>query len=134
MYTETGNDFMDSLALAGSVLFIALFAALSGLGDALGFVHASKVWQDGRFVWSEAFKCVAAFQFGMLMYWLTLWRLTSHGVVAAETQTLFWFTATIIGVALLSGRILRWPAIDQCVAAGVLMGIGWLLYRGTREI
>ena len=40
----------------------------------------------------------------------------------------------IIGVALLSGRILRWPAIDKAVAVAVLTGIGWLLCRGGREI
>ena len=55
-----------------SIALIVLFTILSGLGDAEGFVHASRVWQDGRFVWSEALKCFAGFQFGMLMYWLTL--------------------------------------------------------------
>jgi len=119
-------------ALMGSMALILLFTALSGFGDAEGFIHAGKVWQDGRFVWSEAFKCIAGFQFGMLMYWLALWRLSSHGIVAVEIQTLFWFGATIIGVALLSGRILRWPVIDQSVAAAVLTGIGWLLCRGAR--
>jgi hypothetical protein len=121
-------------AMTGSLAFIALFTALSGLGDAEGFIHASKVWQDGRFVWIEALKCIAGFQFGMLMYWLALWKLSSHGVVAVEVQTLFWFAATIIGVALLSGRILRWPTIDKAVAVAVLTGVGWLLCRGGREI
>ena len=121
-------------AMTGSIAFIVMFTVLSGLGDAEGFIHASKVWQDGRFVWSEALKCFAGFQFGMLMYWLALWKLSSHGVVAVEVQTLFWFAATIIGVALLSGRILRWPAIDKAVAVTVLTGIGWLLCRGGREI
>ena len=121
-------------AMTGSIAFIVMFTVLSGLGDAEGFIHASKVWQDGRFVWIEALKCIAGFQFGMLMYWLALWKLSSHGVVAVEVQTLFWFAATIIGVALLSGRILRWPAIDKAVAVTVLTGIGWLLCRGGREI
>jgi hypothetical protein len=121
-------------AMTGSLAFIALFTALSGLGDAEGFIHASKVWQDGRFVWIEALKCIAGFQFGMLMYWLALWKLSHHGVVAVEIQTLFWFAATIIGVALLSGRFLRWPNIDKAVAVAVLTGIGWLLCRGGREV
>ncbi len=115
-----------------SIALIMLFTILSGLGDAEGFVHASKVWQDGRFVWSEALKCFAGFQFGMLMYWLALWKLSSHGVVAVEIQTLFWFAATIVGIAVLNGRILRWPGIDQVVAGCVLAGIGWLMCRGAR--
>ena len=66
----------------------------------------------------------------MVMYWLALWNLSGHGVVAVKIQTLFWFAATIVGVALLSGRILRWPAIDQAVAPAVLAGISWLVCRG----
>jgi hypothetical protein len=114
-----------------SVTLIAVFTALSGLGDAKGFIHASRVWQDGSFVSSEAWKSIAGFQFGMLMYWLALWKLAGHGVVAVEIQTLFWFVATIVGVALLSGRIASWPLIDQAVAVCILTGIGWLLYRGA---
>ncbi len=114
-------------------LLIALFTLLSGFGDAEGFIHASKVWQNGRFVWLEALKCIAGFQFGTLMYWLALWKLNGYGVVAVEIQTLFWFAATIIGIAVLSGRLVNWPVIDQAVAAGVLAGIGWLLYRGVQS-
>ena len=121
-------------ALMASVALIAVFTVLSGLGDAEGFIYASKVWQDGRFVWTEALKCIAGFQFGMLMYWLALRELSSNGIVAVEIQTAFWFAATIIGVALLNGRILRWPTIDKAVAVAVLTGIGWLLCRGGKEI
>ena len=131
-HVELGNR--RAAAMTGSIAFILLFTALSGLGDAEGFIHASKVWQDGRFVWTEAFKCLAGFQFGMLMYWLALWKLSNHGVVSVEVQTMFWFAATIIGVALLSGRFLRWPTVDKAVAVAVLSGIGWLLCRGGREI
>ena len=123
-----------ALVMTGTVLLIGMFTLLSALGDAEGFVHASKVWQDGRFVWSEAVKSALGFQFGVVMYWLALWKLTSIGIVQVELQTLFWFVATIVGVALISGRILRWPAIDQVVAVGVLVGVGWLLSRAGREI
>ena len=115
-----------------SIALIALFTTLSRYGDAEGFVHASRLWQGDRFVWMEALKCFAGFQFGMVMYWLALWKLSGHGVVAVEIQTLFWFAATIVGVAVLSGRILRWPVIDQAVAAAVLAGISWLVCRGVR--
>ena len=125
------NYLTDARQLVISVAFIALFTVLCGLGDAAGFIHASRVWQDGRFVWIEAFKCFAGFQFGMLMYWMALWKLSEAGVVAVEIQTLFWFAATIVGVAILSGRFLRWPAMDQAVALCILAGVGWLLYRST---
>jgi hypothetical protein len=112
-------------------MWVALFTALAGLGDAKGFIHASRIWQEGGFVWIEATKCIIAFQFGMLMYWLALWKLGSHGIVAVEIQTLFWFVATIVGVALLSGKVSGWPVVDQAVAVCILGGMGWLLYRGA---
>jgi hypothetical protein len=115
-----------------SVLLIALMTVLSGLGDALGFIHAGKVWQDGRIDWSHALKSAAGFQFGVVTYWFVLRLLAEHGIVAVEVQTLFWFGATILGIALLSGELLRWPAIDQFAAGSVLVGIGWLLYRTAR--
>jgi hypothetical protein len=119
------------VTIARSIALIAILTALSGLGDAQGFIHAGKVWQDGRFIWMEAIKCAAAFQFGTIMYWLALRSLNSHGIVAVEIQTLFWFGVTIVGVALFSGQYLRWPVIDQVAALGVLAGIGWLLFRAS---
>ncbi|MFL6547466.1 MAG: hypothetical protein ACJ8OJ_02165 [Povalibacter sp.] len=115
-----------------NIFLIALLTVLSGVGDAQGFIHAGKVWQNGQIDWSHALKSAAGFQFGVIAYWLVLRLLIQHGVVAVEVQTLFWFGATIIGIALLSGQALSWPAVDQLVACAVLLGIGWLLYRTAR--
>lgn len=111
------------------LLWVVVFTLLCGLGDALGFVHASRTWQDGRFAWTEAAKSALGFQFGVVMYWLALRELSAWGVVSAEAQTLVWFGATIIGVAALSGQLLRWHPADQAVGLLVLAGIGWLLFR-----
>ena len=116
----------------GTILLIATCTVLSGLGDAAGFIYASRVWSDGRFVWADAIRCMAGFQFGMLMYWCALWKLSAHGIVSAETQTMFWFVVTIVGVAALNGRVLSWPLVDQAVAVCLLIGISWLMYRGAR--
>ena len=128
--TENALQPLQSLNVQ-SVLLIVVFTLLSGIGDAAGFVCASRIWSEGRFTWVEALKCLAGFQFGMLMYWLALWKLSEHGIVSAEIQTLGWFVVTIIGVALLSGRIFSWAPLDQAVAGAVLMGVFWLMYRGA---
>ena len=128
--TEADIQFWSTINLK-SVLMIVAFTLLSGFGDAFGFICASRVWAEGRFVWVEALKCIAGFQFGMIMYWLALWKLSEHGIISVEIQTLFWFVITIVGVALLNGRVFAWPAIDQAVAGGVLMGVAWLMYRGA---
>ncbi|MBL8345985.1 MAG: hypothetical protein JNN03_11125 [Rubrivivax sp.] len=111
-------------------LLILLAATLAcGAADALGFVYAARVWQGGAFHGREALLSAACFQFGVAMYWVALRTLSAWGVVSTEAQTLVWFAATIIGVAILSGQFLRWQALDQSVALAVLLGIGWLLAR-----
>lgn len=111
--------------------FLILMAATlaCGAADALGFVHAARVWQGGSFHGREALLSAACFQFGVAMYWVALRTLSAWGVVSTEAQTLVWFAATIIGVAILSGQFLRWQALDQSVAIAVLVGIAWLLAR-----
>jgi hypothetical protein len=123
---------MSMLADTNTLTTIALLIALTamcGLGDSLGFIHSGRVWRAGEFQWPEALKAAAAFQFGEVMYWLVLRDLAKYGVACAESQTLFWFGTTIIGVALMSGQLMRWNAADQIVAVAVLIGIAWLLYR-----
>ena len=111
-------------------LLILLAATLAcGAADALGFVHAARVWRAGAFIWPEALISAACFQVGVAMYWVALRTLGDWGVVSTEAQTLVWFAATIIGVAIFSGQFLRWQALDQGVAVGVLIGMAWLLAR-----
>jgi hypothetical protein len=111
------------------ILLIIFFTLLSGFGDAQGFLHSSRIWQDGRPVWSEVAKSMSGFLFGITMFWLALRWLGQLGVASAEVQTLLWFGVTIVGVALLSGQFARWERLDQVVAVAVLAGIGWLLFR-----
>jgi hypothetical protein len=112
-----------------SLLTVVVLTLLCGLGDALGFVYAGRVWQGDRFVWAVALKSALGFQLGVTTYWLALRELTRLGVVAVEAQTLIWFAATIVGVAAFSGKALRWPPGDQAVALLVLAGVAWLLVR-----
>jgi len=115
-----------------AVFYIALFTLLSGLGDALGFVYAGKVWQGDTFHAMNALKSAAGFQFGVFMYWCAARHLNAHGVVDAEVQTLFWFAATIVGIALMSGQFLRWSTVDKGTAVAVLIGITCLMLRTAR--
>lgn len=112
-----------------SVALMVGFTLLSGVGDALGFIHAGKVWQDDQFVWREALWSALGFSAGVFMYWLALRHLTEFGVASTEVQTLFWFGITLVGVAVLSGQFVRWQAVDQAIGFAVLAGIGWLLVR-----
>ena len=116
----------DQLRLLGTVLAVTL---LAGVADAQGFIHAARIWQDGKLILGELWKSALGFFFGITMYWLSLRYMKGLGIVTPEIQTLIWFGVTIVGVAVVSGKVLRWPLIEQAVAAGVLLGIGWLLFR-----
>jgi peptidoglycan/LPS O-acetylase OafA/YrhL len=112
-----------------SIAWVIVLMLLCGLGDALGFIYAGKIWQEGHFTWTHALKSALGFQFGVLMYLLALRDLNHWGVVAAETQTLVCLAVTICAVAVMSGQLWKWHVSDQLVAACVLCGVGWLACR-----
>ena len=102
---------------------------ISGIGDSQGFIHAAKLWQNGRIVWNEFGKSALGFGVGISTYWLAVRYLSEFGVLSPETQTLIWFGVTIIGVALISRKYFVWQTIDQVIALFVFLGISWLLFR-----
>jgi hypothetical protein len=111
------------------VLIIVVLTLASGFADSQGFVHAARIWQDGALVWGELAKSALGLGTGTMLYWLLLRFLKELGVSAPEIQTGAWFAATLIGVALASGKFFHWRTVDQLVALVVLLGIGWLLVR-----
>jgi len=119
---------MNIYSLLNVAVIIAL-TIISGLGDAKGFLHASNIWREGQVVWPEVGKSSLGFGIGIITYWLIIRYLQRVGVVSPEIQTILWFSATIIGIALLSGRFMTWQRIDQVIAIFVVLGVGWLLFR-----
>jgi NhaP-type Na+/H+ or K+/H+ antiporter len=104
---------------------------VSGFADAQGFVHASRVWAADRFVWPELVRSAFGFATGIGAYWVSVRFMQRVGVTATEIQTVIWFAATIIGVAIASGRFGKWPLSDQLVGGAVIVGLAWLLVRSS---
>ena len=50
-------------------------------------------------------------------------------IFSPEIKTLAWFRATIVGLALFSGKFLHWQYVDQAVGVAVLCGVAFLLVR-----
>lgn len=120
------------LASSEQVRLLAIITALtvlSGMADSFGFIHAAKVWQSNQLVWGEVGKSALGFSIGISISWLTIKYLQDFGIFAPETQALIWFGVTIVGVAIVSGKFFRWHTLDQLVAVGVLLGIGWLMFN-----
>ena len=111
-----------------AVLLIVL-TLISGLADAQGFVHASNVWLNGKLIWPEVMKSASGFGLGIVAYWICIRFLQDFRIISPEIQTIGWFTATIIGVAIFSGKFFHWQIVNQIVGIAVLLGVVWLLVR-----
>jgi len=112
-----------------TITLIIILTVLSGLGDAQGFIHASKIWMNGKLAWPELLKSGLGFGFGIITFWIAIRYMREVGIVLPEIQTTIWFVAAIIGVAILGGHFFQWKPLEQLVAVGVITGIGWLLLR-----
>lgn len=111
------------------LLLILGITVLSGIGDSQGFIHASNIWNNGRLAWNELGKSALGFSIGIILYWVVLKYMKAAGIVSPEIQTLIWFTVTLLGVAIVSGKFFRWQTIDQLVGILILFGLAWLMFR-----
>lgn len=112
-----------------AVSLIAIFTIISGLADSQGFLHSSNVWKNGKFITSESIKSLIGFGIGSVVFWFAIKHMQQVGIVTAEIQTIFWFTITILGVALASGKFFHWNIIDQAVGTGIFIGLIFLIFR-----
>jgi hypothetical protein len=106
-----------------------VFTILSGLGDAQGFIHASKIWDNGKLILKEVGKSSLGYAIGIILFWIALRFLNELGVTSSGMQTIIWFAATIIGVALIGGDFYRWSTIDKGLSIVVVALMGLLMYR-----
>lgn len=118
----------NAIGLLFSLLLVTL---MSGYADSQGFIHAAEIWQGDRLSWLALTKSASGFGIGIALYWYSLRYMHKLGIVAPETQTVIWFTVTLIGVAVTSGRFSRWPWVEQFVAIGIVSGLAWLLFRSS---
>jgi hypothetical protein len=129
---------LDLAFVAGSLwgqgravaMFVAL-TALTGYADSQGFVHASRVWDNGQLVWSEMLQSGAAFMIGVVAYWAVVRMVADLGVRSATVQTMGWFAVTIAAVVLTDVGKQRWELVDTMTALVVVAGLGLLMFRTT---
>ena len=119
---------MTDVNLRLSLLITSLMIA-SGVFDSLAFTYSSRMWQEGRLMFEPASKAAVSFAIGIGLYWAGIRYLGEAGVVLPEIQTLIWFGVTIIGVAILGGRLPQWHFVDQIIGANVIISLGWLITR-----
>jgi len=117
---------MNKFMLTALVVF---FTLLSGIGDAQGFIHASKIWDNGKLVLREVGKSSLGYLIGIILFWIAIKFLRDLGIVSSGLQSIIWFAATIIGVALMSGDFFRWDLIDKLISVVTIICISLLIYR-----
>ncbi len=124
---------MSSSTLAAACAAVALTLA-SGLADSYGFVHAARVWNGGRLIPGELGRSSVGFALGITIYWIVIRFLEQLGVHSVAIQTVGWFGATLVGVAVVTGEFRDWGTANQIIALGVTLGIGWLMIAtGTQS-
>jgi hypothetical protein len=124
---------MTSSTLAAACGAVALTLA-SGLADSYGFVHAARVWDGGRLIPAELGRSSVGFALGITTYWIVIRFLDQLGVHSVAIQTVGWFGATLVGVAVVTGEFRDWGPANQIVALGVALGIGRLMVTtGTQS-
>ena len=111
-----------------AMLALAL-TVLSGLADAYGFVHASRIWRGDLIHFGELGRSSLGFALGLAAQLLGLRYLNRLGITVAEIQAIAWFAVVIIGVAVLNRTVIDWAGSDRLVALGVVCGLGWLIIR-----
>jgi hypothetical protein len=112
-----------------SIGIILTLTLISGMGDAYGFVHSARVWQEGKLLWIEIARSSAGFAVGMSAYWLCVRFLNEIGDFTPEMQTLAWFVVTMVGIAFVSRAFFEWQTSEQLVALSIVGCMGWLLAR-----
>lgn len=112
-----------------NILLAIVLTLISGLCDAFGFVHASRVWSDERLVRSELALAVSGFGLGAVSYVMVIRYLNRLGVTAPELQTLGWFAVTVFGVALIQRTLVEWSSIDRVIGVVAVLAVGWLVVR-----
>ncbi len=110
---------------------LAFYASVivSGLADALGFLHASRIWQEDATNGRELLLSGLGFAVGIAFYWLGLRFAVRVELENPETQTLSWFAITIIGVAVLSGSASTWDWPTCLIALLVTVSLLVLISR-----
>jgi hypothetical protein len=110
-------------------LILTVLLIVSGLADGRGFFHASRLWNDGHLQGDELVRSALWFSWGICNYWISLYWARKLGIASPLVQTLLWFTATVVGVAVASRELGSWATVDKAVALGVAAGLGVLLVR-----
>lgn len=108
---------------------VIIFTFLSGLGDAQGFLYASKIWGAGKIYWDMLIRSALGYSFGIAMYWVALRFLSDLKTIPPEIQTLGWFLVIMVSIALFNGQFLKWQLIDRIIALVLFIGLVFLIYR-----
>ena len=112
-----------------NILFAIILTLLSGFSDALGFIHASRAWDNDRFLLREAVWALVLFFGGIVTYVVAIRYFDRLGITSPEIQTLGWFAVTVIGVAAIQRTIVNWGPADRIMAVVAVISVGWLVVR-----
>ncbi len=112
-----------------NIILIAIFTGITAYGDSRGFLYGSAAWKNNTLSTIDALKSLSGFVAGAVGFVLMVRYLNRINLKTPEILTLVWFAATILLVAIGSGKFLTWPKLDQFIAVLIIVGLGYLVYR-----
>lgn len=114
-----------------SVSISLILLLLSAWFDAKGFHYATQTWNPGgQIALKQGVLSLLFFVIGVSIYLLSVRFLTLAGISSSTVQTLLWFVATILGVALLSGEFQSWSPLQYVALVATVTGLAILMATG----
>lgn len=96
--------------------------------EARGYVLSFDAFRNGTHP-ALLLQAFAWYALGIWIDYAALFVLRQSSLYVPELLSMLFMSATLIGIALLSGQFFTWRTSDQAVAVLVAFGLVWLAYR-----
>ncbi len=96
---------------------LAVSAILTGYSDARALYHASRIFPGG-FSLKELTSSYVSFQFGIVLYWISVYFMQKLGINSLLIQSLAWQSVLTVCAAYFDGALSEWPWWKFVAAVG----------------
>ncbi|WCN14977.1 hypothetical protein GV054_19175 [Marinomonas mediterranea] len=109
-------------------LISLILLLLSAWFDAKGFYYAGLTWtHTNQLSVKQGALSLLFFMIGVSLYVFSVRFLTMTGATSTTIQTLLWFVATIVGVAIMNGDFKVWGTMQYAAFSVVILGLAALI-------
>lgn len=111
-----------------TVLAILITIIAAGL-EAYGYSYSFQAFENRSFDPWLLTKAFCLYSVGIWVDYFALFVMSKGSIYIPEILTVIFMTATIVGIALISGQFFQWKLLNQIIGVSVVVGLAWLTYR-----